>query len=100
MRLETEALDVIMRHMEMGRLIGVGGDAIHIELSQIRDSELRQRVINVSTIVAKYVTLTKAERDRAKELRALGFGAMDALHLASAESEIPQGGRYGNYGAV
>ena len=54
----------------------LGSDAVDYEISRIPDKERQRKVIH----------LASAARSRAKELKRLGFMALDALHLACAEA--------------
>ena len=50
-----------------------------------RDAERRERVASLAALAPVRLLLRTVDTERASGLEALGFGAFDALHLASAE---------------
>jgi predicted nucleic acid-binding protein len=84
-RLETEAIGVILTRCQSGEWGLVTSKAIDDELNRISDNEKRYRTtLWVSCAIIK-VALTEKIKSRAKELSALGFKNFDALHIACAE---------------
>lgn len=84
--LESEAVLLILSHIETGDWEGVSGDVVDLEVSRSPDTDRRERVSILAGISKERVTLTKGLCDRADELQQLGFDLFDALHLASAEA--------------
>jgi hypothetical protein len=85
-RLEAEAVKAIVQRIERGLWDGVSSPVILFEVSRMSDPD---RIIEVGLMVAKMrvpVALSDAVRKRALYLEQLGFGGVDALHLACAES--------------
>jgi len=63
----------------------VSSTALEIEISRNPDAERRQDVAALLTFSNEVVVPRSRSAERAAFLRKLGFGAFDALHLASAE---------------
>ena len=85
-RAETEAIQIIRDAIENGRFTWSGSEILNYENSRNPDSDRRERVNAVIGQVSGVVELTDAIEQRAAHLESLGFAALDALHLASAES--------------
>jgi len=84
-RLESEAVKAIVQRIERGLWEGVSSSVIMYEISNMPDKD---RAIEVGLMVAKMrvtATLPNIVRKRALDLECLGFGGVDALHLACAE---------------
>ncbi len=84
-RLEAEAVKAILRRIELGQWEGVKSPVVNFEISRIPDID---RMIEVGLIADRMqvsVSLTMSVRERALRLERLGFGGLDALHLAFAE---------------
>ena len=86
-RLEAEAVLLILAHIEAGRLELVGSEVLDFEIEQIPDFARRSRVRLLSGLAAHSVLLTGRIVERGRHLEAIGFGAFDALHAACAESQ-------------
>ena len=84
--LEAEAVLLILTHVESGRWQWIGSETLDYEIERTPDSERRLRVRLLATAVDHRVLIEAAEEARARELEALGFHALDALHLSCAES--------------
>ncbi|MGI9107483.1 MAG: PIN domain-containing protein [Pyrinomonadaceae bacterium] len=84
--LEAEAVLLILTHVERGRWQWIGSETLDYEIERTPDSERRLRVRLLATAVDHRVLIEAAEEARARELEALGFHALDALHLSCAES--------------
>lgn len=85
-RLEAEAVLLILTHIEAGEWQWIGSEVLHFEIEQNPDLERRLRVRLLATSVHHSVLVEQAEIERAQQLEALGFHPFDALHLACAES--------------
>lgn len=85
-RLESEAIILIISRLQSGDWVWLGSDAIDYEVSQTPDPERRRRVRVLATAIQHSIPFTQTEAIRAKELQSFGFKQWDALHLASAES--------------
>ncbi len=84
-RLETEAVEHLLRAVTDGRLAWIVSDVILFEVSRCPDEARRERVGTLCRTASERVILSEAVGRRARELRAQGFRDLDALHLASAE---------------
>lgn len=61
-------------------------DAVAYEVSRIPDKERQRKVIHLALVAKSKQLITDSAEARAKELKRLGFMALDALHLACAEA--------------
>ncbi len=85
-RLESEAVLIILSHIESGRWEWVISDALVLEVNRNPDEAKRRRITVMMEIAMRRVAVQEAERVRAAELVTAGFQALDALHIACAES--------------
>ena len=85
-RLEAEAVLSILELAESDELEIVGSDIICDELSQMPDSERREKVEWLLTLASSQIAMTSAIEQRATELQKWNIAPLDALHLASAEN--------------
>jgi predicted nucleic acid-binding protein len=84
-RLEAEAVLLILARFERGELDWVGSEVLQFEIDQIPDVERSSRVRMLLNEVQHTVLLENSVVNRGRQLQKMGFEAMDALHLASAE---------------
>ena len=85
-RLEAEAVLAIVAHASQGDWNIATSAAIEYEVQQCTDP-LRQRVATkLVSVACVSVTIEQRHYNRATELVRMGFGQLDALHVASAES--------------
>lgn len=84
-RLESEAILLIMARLQSGEWLWLGSEAIAYEVGQTPDPERRRRVAVLASAARQSVSLTTGVISRAKQLQTLGFKQWDALHLACAE---------------
>jgi predicted nucleic acid-binding protein len=85
-RLESEAVLMILAKIEQGLHELVSSDALDLENSLNPDEERRRWISGAMDMAVMHVTAQEPERDRAKALHVLGLGAYDSLHIACAES--------------
>ena len=85
-RLETEAVLGLIELARHGELKWIGSDILDLESSRNPDTDRRRRVEMLLSCATSKVAAGERERQRGRELKALGFAAFDALHLACAES--------------
>ena len=84
-RLETEAIYIILKFIERGRFILLNSDIILYEVEKIPDLK-RKNSIRVILSKAKYfIALNEDILKRGYEIQKIGIKSYDALHLASAE---------------
>jgi hypothetical protein len=82
---EARAVEQILAAVDEGRIELVGSDVLDLEFAQTKDETRRTRLQELRK-PAGTVIMLEQESGRARELEKLGFHAMDALHLAAAES--------------
>jgi hypothetical protein len=85
-RLESEAILFILHHFHLHDWEWLGSDALILEIDQTPNPERRNNLRLMVTQVHDWIAIQTAEANRSQQLEQLGFHAMDALHLASAES--------------
>jgi len=84
-REEAEAVDGVLRLIREAQVTWVSSTALEIEISRNPDSERRDDVAALLVFADVVVVPRSHTAERAAFLQSLGFGAFDALHLASAE---------------
>ena len=84
-RLETEAVLGLIQLSILGELRWVTSDALELESSQNPDTDRRGEVDLLLRTATTRVAVGLQERERGRDLQALGFKAFDALHIACAE---------------
>jgi predicted nucleic acid-binding protein len=85
-RLETEAILLILSRIERKELEWVGSEALEIEIDKIPDTEQKARLKRVNEFVNDTIEIGEKELKRANELQKFGFIGFDAIHLACAEN--------------
>jgi predicted nucleic acid-binding protein len=86
-RLESEAVILILTHIEAGEWEWASSDVVNYEIEQNPNEERKARVKALIKSSNNNIPLQQTEIDRAQELEKLGFKAIDALHIACAETE-------------
>jgi len=76
----------ILEMASAGKLELASSDIINDELSEMSDSERREKVELLLDVTTEHISLTAAIERRATELQQWNISALDALHLASAEA--------------
>ena len=84
-RAEADAIVRIIDKVYRGDLELIRSEAVEAEAAAIPDPLRRQQVLALSGTGTVEVSLREEHRERAGVLRMLGFGDVDALHIASAE---------------
>jgi predicted nucleic acid-binding protein len=82
---ESRAVEDFLSLAQLGSVLWVGGEALEAELLSNPDPEIRTEAIRLLAHSGERVVLEDSSLERAAELERLGYGAFDALHLASAE---------------
>ena len=85
-RLEAEAVTIILAECEAGLCEQVSSEIARIEIDANPDETKRGRVALLLPQPDAIINLTKRHFGRAAELQKLGFKPADALHVAAAES--------------
>jgi predicted nucleic acid-binding protein len=84
-RLEAEAVTIILRHIRSGEWIWVGSDTLLIESEDGADEERKMQVGALRMFQHRRVLFDGSDIRRAAEIHALGFGVFDSYHVAAAE---------------
>jgi predicted nucleic acid-binding protein len=84
-RLEAEAVLLILSHAETGNMHWLSSNVLSYELQQIPDRGRRERVLALISAAHETLHVNDNAIARGQQLEALGFDAFDALHLACAE---------------
>lgn len=84
-RLESEAILVILEYCQSGLWWLISSEAIEKEICWIPDEEKRQRVKILTRHARVKIKTDALIEKRALELEDIGFNAFDALHIACAE---------------
>jgi predicted nucleic acid-binding protein len=84
-RAESDAVEEFFARVFQGTAIWVVSEALEAEILNNPYSDRRPEVLELLASSTERITLTDAAFQRAEDLERLGYGAFDALHLASAE---------------
>ena len=87
-RLEAEAVSLVMERMDLGIWEQVSSQMATLEVEAIGDPDRKECVQTLLEDVEICVRLTDREFSRAAILEKLGFKAADALHVAAAETAV------------
>lgn len=85
-RLEAEAVTLILGIIDEGEWVWMSSEAVDFEIAQNPNAEHKAAVRLLLTSVNHFQLVGLGEATRARHLEGLGFRALDALHLACAES--------------
>ena len=85
LRLEAEAVLLILKHCETGEWHWVTSAVVHHEVDAVPNQERRNRLKEMLKRAALFVPLSDAMVERGEELKRMGLKAYDALHVACAE---------------
>ncbi len=83
-RIESEAVLTILSRCSADWIL-VGSETIDFEVSAVPDQEKKANIALLSSIAKTKIIIDEEIIKRASELESLGFRAMDALHISSAE---------------
>ena len=84
-RLETEAILLILQKLHQREWEWIGSDILVYELGQTEDVERRERLLLLAGQSHQVVETTEKILAQAEKLETSGFASYDALHLAFAE---------------
>lgn len=85
-RLEAEAVLLILAHVEAGEWEWIGSGVLDFEIARIPDSERRLRTQLLLRSARPGAPLSDEIGRRASKLASMGLSAVDALHVAVAEA--------------
>lgn len=85
-RLEAEAVAVLLSAAERRRVEIISSDYVEFEIDQTPDPERARRVRRLLYVARSAVEVSARVADRARELEGFGLRGLDALHVAAAEA--------------
>ena len=85
-RLEAEAVTVILQQLDAGRWRQISSEMAEIEIAAVTDSERRRRIAALLPVPHDRMRLSASMFRRAAKPGRLGFKPADALHVAAAEA--------------
>ncbi|NUN95451.1 MAG: PIN domain-containing protein [Candidatus Omnitrophica bacterium] len=85
-RLEAEAVRLVFRLIEIGRLKWVTSEVLAFEIDQNPNYDHRNLIRSILGWADEYVKLGAEVVSEAKRFERLGLSPMDSLHLASAKA--------------
>src|SRR3989304_2838956 len=89
-RLETEAVEHLLRAVDEGRLEWISSDLVVFEITRNPEEESREVLLSILRGARLTVGFSDEIGRRARTLREQGLRDLDALHLASAEASGAQ----------
>ena len=84
-RLETEAIYIILKFVELNQFALLDSDIILYEVEKISDLKRKNGIGRILSKAKYYINLNEDILKRAYEIQKLGIKSYDALHIASAE---------------
>lgn len=85
-RLETEAIAIILEGFDDGRWTHLASDMVVIELRATTQIQRRRRALSLLPRRSEIAPLESAIWSRAAECQEMGFKPADAVHVAAAEA--------------
>jgi predicted nucleic acid-binding protein len=85
-RLEAEAVLLILERCQSGSLNLLGSEALDFEIARIADAVKKQKVLSLNSLAASRIQISEEVANRARDLQEYGFHSLDSLHLACAEA--------------
>jgi len=85
-RLETEAIYIILNKISLNKLKLVNSDIIFYEIEKIPDIIRKEKIKFILSLSKIYVNLDERIMDRAQYIQRFGIKSYDSLHIASAEA--------------
>jgi hypothetical protein len=85
-RIETEAVIIILERLSRKEWTWIGSQALKIEIECLADADRKSKLYKIIRFIGHSVEIGQKEVARARELEKLGFIGFDAVHLACAES--------------
>lgn len=83
-RLESEAVRLILQHVERGNLKLIGSEMLQYEIAQIPDDQRRHFVSLLMSDFSDEICISPGVLKKAEQLESSGFDAFDGIHLACA----------------
>jgi len=83
-RIEADAVEIIMEHIGTGEWALIGSDALALEVDAIRDSARRSAVSALLSHATEWVEVSPEVLELAALIESAGIPGADAHHLAAA----------------
>ena len=87
-KIESESVLLILNSCQTGKWELIGSGILDFEISKITDPMRKYKVNALYSLHQQKVKVDERIRKRAIELQSAGFAALDALHVACAESGV------------
>jgi len=84
-RLESEAVTLILEKIHQQEWEWVGSDALLYEIEQTKDIERKERLALLAETAKQAIEITDEILEQASTLMSSGFDEFDAIHLVSAK---------------
>ncbi len=84
-RLEAEAIELFFLHLQTGKATWIGSSVLEMEIGRNPDVQSREDALSMLPFVSEFHRPNAEVTVRARLLNLLGYGKIDALHLAIAE---------------
>jgi predicted nucleic acid-binding protein len=84
-RQEAEAMEHFFRHVLAGKVTWIASSILEEEIRKNPNAQSREDALGMLPFAAEFRHPNVGIAERARFLSALGYGGMDALHLAMAE---------------
>ena len=85
-RIETEAVFVVLAAVRAGELSLMGSEALDYEVGRIPDEARRLEVMSILSLATEHLPVTDLIESLAESFAARGIAAMDAVHSALASN--------------
>lgn len=83
--MESEAIALVLKLFEVGQHTWVSSEVVEDEVGMNPDGEKRLRILELLESANAMAEVSPNVADLARELSKEGFGATDALHVATAQ---------------
>ena len=84
-RLESEAIVIIMNKLHQGEWEWIGSEVLDIEIENTPNIEKRHYLTKLLEFIHESLKIENEDLVRAKQLERMGFKSFDAMHIACAE---------------
>jgi predicted nucleic acid-binding protein len=85
---EADAVEAAVQKVIRGEAIWIASSVLSEELARNTDLDKRDFLLNLLRYATERVMPTSEAIERAADLKILGYGVTDALHIAVAEQEL------------
>jgi predicted nucleic acid-binding protein len=85
--LEAAAMERLLRAVQTGRLHWIASSVLVVEIENNPDEQRRSSALALLCFASEVHRPTAVSAERGRQLNLLGYGKLDALHLAMAEEQ-------------